>query len=153
MKKFISFTSLIIFFLILISSGCKKDEEVVTKTPEELLIGTWDVSYFAQVTYLNGVKYEGSESINLLNPGDMTLKIFDDGTGESWTDGALDSSFTWVLNGDIITVTVAGEVPMVIDMTYTVTDTRLLLIGTITDTIESDIYEYTQTIIATRATD
>jgi hypothetical protein len=147
MKKLISLTGLAFFLLALISSGCKKDEKV------NLLIGTWNVSYFSEVTYLNGVKYEGSESINLLNPGDMTLKIFDDGTGESWTDGALDSSFTWVLNGDIITVTVAGEVPMVIEMTYTVTDTRLLLIGTITDTIESDIYEYTQTIIATRATD
>jgi hypothetical protein len=153
MKKLISFTSLIIFFLILISSGCKKDEEVVTKTPEELLIGTWDVSYFAQVTYLNGVKYEGSETIDLIAPGEMTLKILDDGTGEEWENGDLIDTFTWVLNGDIITVTVAGEVPMVMPMTFTVTDTRLLLIGSITTTVAPDTYVYTQTIIASRATD
>jgi hypothetical protein len=83
----------------------------------------------------------------------MTLKILDDGTGEEWEDGDLNDTFTWVLDGDIITVTVAGEVPMEIPMIYTVTDTRLLLIGSITSTVESDTYVYTQTIIADRATD
>jgi hypothetical protein len=153
MKKFISFTGLIIFLLILISSGCKKDEVVVTKTTEELLIGTWDVSYFAQVTYLNGVKEEESESIDLIAPGGMTLEILDDGTGEEWEYGDLNDTFTWVLDGDILTITVAGEVPMVMPMSFTVTDTRLLLIGSITTTYETDTYVYTQTIIADRATD
>jgi hypothetical protein len=153
MKKLISLTGLIILLLALISSGCKKDEEVVTKTTEELLVGTWDVSYFAEVTYLNGEKLGESESIDLLNPGDMTLEILDDGTGEEWEDGALNDTFTWVLDGDILTVTVAGEVPMVMPMTFTVTDTRLLLIGSLTTTVETDTYVYTQTIIADRATD
>jgi hypothetical protein len=145
MKKLISFTGLVIFLLALLSTSCKKDEEV------NLLIGTWNVSYFSQVTYLNGEKYEGSETIDLLDPGDMTLKIFDDGTGEEWEIGALNDTFTWVLDGAVITVTTGGAEPMEIEMTYIVTDTRLVLIGTVTDTIESDIYEYTQTMVATRA--
>jgi hypothetical protein len=150
MKKLISFTGLLIFFLILISSGCKKDEEV------NLLIGTWNVSQFSQVTYLNGVKQEGSESIDLLDPGDMDLMIFDDGTGEAWQADTLNRSFTWVQNGETLTVTLAPsgvEPQMVMPMTYTVTNTTLLLIGSITSTGESGTYVYTQTIIADRATD
>lgn len=146
MKKFISFTGLIIFFLILISSGCKKDEEV------NLLIGTWSVSYQSTVLYKNG-EYFSSDTIKLLNPGEMDLKIFDGGTGEEWENGTLNDTFTWVLNGDILTVTVAGDPPMVMEMTYTVTDKKLLLIGTMTQTVETDTYIWTQVIIANRATD
>lgn len=144
MKKLISFTGLVLFLLTLITSSCKKDEEV------NLFIGTWNVRNQSTVVYLNNEKY--SESINLFNPGDMILKIFEGGTGEHWQDGVKDQTFTWVLNGDTITVTLDDEANTVMAMTYTITDTRMILMVDQTQTIGSDTYVMNMTIIADRAT-
>lgn len=142
MKRLISLTGLAFLLLALLTSSCKKDEV-------NLLIGTWNVSYQSTITYRNGTN--AADTINLFNPGDMVIKIFTGGTGEEWEKGTLHDSFTWVLNGDAINVTLTGQ-EMVMEMNYTVTDKKLLLIDTITTTVGSDTYVTTMTIIADRAT-
>jgi hypothetical protein len=143
MKKLISFTGLIIFFLALVSSSCKKDEEV------SLFVGIWNVRSESMVVYLNNEKY--SETIDLYDPGDMVLKIFDGGTGEHWTGDVKDQNFTWVLSGNTITVTLDDEDNTVMAMTYTVTDTRMILMIDQTSIEGSDTYVMNMTIIADRA--
>jgi hypothetical protein len=142
MKKLISFTGLIIFFLALISSSCKKDEEV------SLFVGIWNVRSQSMVVYLNSEKY--NETIDLYDPGDMVIKIFDGGTGEHWLDGVKDQNFTWVLSGDTITVTLDDEDNTVWKMAYTVTDARMILVMEETDVLGSDTYFMNMTIIADR---
>jgi hypothetical protein len=142
MKKLISFTGLIIFFLALVSSSCKKDEEV------SLFVGTWNVRSQSMVVYLNNEKY--SETIDLYDPGDMVIKIFEGGTGEHWLDGVKDQNLTWVLSGDTITVTLDDVDNTVMAMTYTVTDTRMILMIDLTDIVGSDTYVSNMTIIADR---
>lgn len=143
MKRLISFTGLAFFLLALTTSSCKKDKV-------NLLIGTWNVSYQSVLTYLNGE--QANDTTNLFNPGDMIIKIFDGGTGEEWEKGTLHDSFTWILNGDVIDVTLNGQ-ETAMEMAYTVTEKKLLLIDKVTTTLGNDTYVTTMTIIADRATD
>jgi len=103
MKKFFSLTGAVIAVLALITISCEK-------TPEELLIGKWEVQYVDINGYVNNVLV--IDSTANYDPGEMQLEFFDGGTGKEYENGDLNDTFTWAVNGDKVTVTVSGSDPM-----------------------------------------
>jgi hypothetical protein len=103
MKKIFSFTSIVIAAIALITISCEK-------TPEELLIGKWEVQYVDVMGYVNNVLV--IDSTATYDPGEMQLEFFEGGTGKEYENGDLNDTFTWVVNGDKVTVTVSGSDPM-----------------------------------------
>jgi TRAP-type C4-dicarboxylate transport system substrate-binding protein len=140
MKRLISFTGLAFFLLALTTSGCKKEEV-------NPLFGTWDVNYLSTVTYRNAEKL--NETVNLLTPGDMTIKIFSGGNGEEWEQGTLNNSFSWTSKGDSLFITVIDQ-ESVMNMSYAVTDTKLLLTSEETSAGDGGDNVTTTNIIADR---
>ena len=103
MKKFFSLTGAVIAVIALITISCEK-------TPEELLIGKWEVQSVHIQGYANNVLL--LDSIATYDPGDMQLEFFEGGTGKEYENYELNDNFTWVVNGDKVTVTVSGSDPM-----------------------------------------
>jgi len=142
MKKLFSLTGLIVFLLAFSIIGCKKD-----KTPEELIIGKWNAVSEAWTDYEDGVKTD--EGTDTYDQNEMALEFSDNGTGKVYYDNQVGDTFTWEMNGDVLTVIIPGEDPE--EMGFTVNEDDLTLTMTYEETYDGVVYKYVSDLYLTRA--
>jgi hypothetical protein len=138
MKKLVSSISLVFILFALTTVSCKKDKD---KTPEELLIGYWDVTSLRTVEYTNGVKTD-DVSINL-STGDIAVEFLANGTVTIIEDGTPGDPSDWDMDGDVLTID--GD-----EVDYTVSETTLTFSMEI-EFEDGESYRYVYTITATRS--
>jgi hypothetical protein len=109
MKKLFSLTSLIFIAIALITVSCEK-------TPEELLIGKWEVQSVNVKLYINNVLQD--EATEPYDANEMVIEFLEGGTGKEYEDNVLNDTFGWSVNGDKITITFIDEDPQ--DVTFSV---------------------------------
>ena len=93
MKRLILFP---IVFMALITS-CKKDTPL-----SEAIIGKWDVVSVTQVTYSNSVKQDLYTAY--LKDNEEAYEFASSGTAIYYKDGDVYGTFSWTLNGNIMTI-------------------------------------------------
>jgi hypothetical protein len=91
MKKSISVSGLLIMFLIINSTSCKKDNTI--QSLDEQIIGKWDVQSIQQVSYEDDVKV--SETTVYLKKDELSFQFAEGGTGIQYQDGEIAGVFTW----------------------------------------------------------
>jgi hypothetical protein len=142
MKRLFSLAGLTFIFLALITGGCEKPLD-------EAIIGKWEVQ-FQKIQGFSGETMV-VEEIDTMETNEMVIEIIDDGTGKTWKFDELDSEFTWVLEGTMTTVTVAGDTPQVMEFETTIKKKTLTLVWTVTQTkSKAEIDKMKMIIIAHR---
>lgn len=131
MKQTICVTGSILFLIALSFTSCEK------KTPEELLIGKWNMESEHYIDYEDGVKTD--EDTNDYDPGEGAISFLDDGTGKIYEDGVVEDTFTWEINGDILTVSMPGQ--GVMEMDFTVSENDLTLTYSNEGTLEGIVFK------------
>lgn len=115
--KRLSFIPVLIIFLSLFSTSCKKE-----KSAEELIIGKWNVQDFTEVIYVGGIKTESYTYY--LQPEELQFQFIDDGSGINYKDGDIDFAFEWTIDNDTLTL-INGESR--IEYSFTVDEGTLIL--------------------------
>jgi len=122
MKKLFSLTSLIFIAIALITVSCEK-------TPEELLIGKWEVKSLNVKLYLNNVLQD--EATEPYEANAMVIEFLEGGTGKEYEDNVLNDTFGWSVNGDKLTITFIDEDPTEVtfsvgedDLTFSMTESE-----------------------------
>jgi hypothetical protein len=83
-------------FLVLVTS-CKKETPL-----SEAIIGKWNVISKTQVTYINSVKQDLYTAY--LKDNEEAYEFASSGTAIFYKVGVVYGTFTWTLNGDIMTI-------------------------------------------------
>jgi len=117
MKKTFCVTGSILFLIALSFTSCEK------KTPEELLIGKWNMKSEHYIAYQDGVKTD--EDTYDYDPGEGAFLFLNDGTGKIYEDGVVEYTFTWEINGDVLTISSFEQ--GVTEMDFTVSENDLTL--------------------------
>jgi hypothetical protein len=122
MKKLFSLTSLIFIAIALITVSCEK-------TPEELLIGKWEVKSLNVKLYLNNVLQD--EATEPYEANAMVIEFLEGGTGKEYEDNVLNDTFGWTVNGDKLSITFIDEDPQEVtfsvgedDLTFSMTESE-----------------------------
>jgi hypothetical protein len=143
MKKTFYLTGLIMFLLAFSIVSCEKD-----KTPEELLIGKWNMVSEHYIDYEDGVK--SGEDTYTYDPGEGAIEFLNGGTGKIYEDGVVQETFSWEVNGDVLTITETGTVGYYINMDFTVSETDLTLKFSDEETYDGVVYKTETEIILSR---
>jgi len=141
MKKTISVTGSILFLLVLSFTSCEDK-----KTPEELLIGKWNLESEHYIDYEDGVKTD--EDTYDYDPGEGAISFLDDGTGKIYEDNVVEDTFTWEIDGDILVISAPGDDD--INMDFTVSESELTLKFSYEDTFEGIVYKVVTELILSR---
>ena len=139
MKKLFSFTSLIFLVLALITVSCEK-------TPEELLIGKWEIQSLNLKIYANNVLQDQATETYTAN--EMVLEFLEGGVGKEYADNVLSSTFAWAVDGDVCTITYTGDEAF--DVTFTVDEDNLTFSMEETETDGGTVYKYVMTFTGKR---
>jgi hypothetical protein len=83
-------------FLVLVTS-CKKETPL-----SEAIIGKWNVISKTQVTYINSVKQDLYTAY--LKDNEEAYEFASSGTAIFYKGGVVYGTFSWTLNGDIMTI-------------------------------------------------
>jgi hypothetical protein len=142
MKKLLSLATLIIISIALTTVGCKKK-----KDQDYSFLGVWNMNSQTEKTYINGTLDE--QNTYTFDPGEMVIKLFDDGTGEEWEDGILNDEFDWEVDGNTISVDIDGDF---MDLTWSVSGNTLTMTMEEEEEYEGDTYRYVRTMVATKVT-
>jgi hypothetical protein len=143
MKKIFYVTGSILFLLALSLTSCEDE-----KTPEELLIGKWDMESEHYTEYTDGVKTD--ENTYTYDPGEEAIEFLEGGTGKIYEDGVANETFSWEISGDILTVTEPGDEDEPMDMDFTVSETGLTLEFSSEETFEGVVYKSEAELILSR---
>ena len=142
MKKIFCVTASSLFLLALSLTSCEDE-----KTPEELLIGKWNMDSEHYTSYENGVKTD--EGTYYYDPGEGAIQFLEGGTGKIYEDGVVEDTFSWEINGDILAITETGGTEA-IDMDFTVSESKLTLKFSYEETWEGDVYKEESELILSR---
>jgi hypothetical protein len=107
MKNFISYATLVIFLIALITTSCKKDPEFV---------GKWEVQSSHVDRYVNNVFVK--DTVETYSPGVLWIEFKDKDSkiGVLHENGASDP-FSWSVSGSIITVRFANQCALYLEYT------------------------------------
>lgn len=72
------------------------------------------------------------EDIDTMETNEMVIEIIEGGTGNTYSYDDLEDEFTWVMDGNMITVTVAEDPPEVMEFEATIKKKTLTLVWTVT---------------------
>ena len=123
MKNLIFCTRLVVILIALTTSSCEKD-----KTPEELLIGKWEIQFLHKIAYVDDI-FLGDTTI-YYDPGDAWIKFNDDKTGGTYFFGPGPNDFKWSVNGDNITINFTTGDKNTVVLTFAVSETTLSWVAT-----------------------
>lgn len=123
MKRLFFSTGLTIILLALITGGCEKPID-------EAILGKWEVE-FQTTQYWSGETMV-DEDIDTMETNEMVIEIIEGGTGNTYSYDDLEDEFTWVMDGNMITVTVAEDPPEVMEFEATIKKKTLTLVWTVT---------------------
>jgi hypothetical protein len=138
MKKIVSF--LMFFFLIVANTGCEKE-----KALKDLVVGKWEIKSQTMVSYKNNVKT--GELTDYLDANEQTIEIFSDGTGNHYSAGVVDDTFTWTLEGSTMTVVLTSDT-MVLEVSVSGDTMNYTITETIVD--GADTYKTVMTVVTNR---
>lgn len=141
MKKTLWLTGAILLFMALSFTSCEDD-----KTPEELLIGMWDMESEHWTDYEDGVQVD--EDTYDYDEGEGAISFLEGGTGKIYDEGEVDDTFTWEVSGDILTISAPGEDD--IDMDFSVSESKLTLKYSYEETYEGVVYKEEMELILSR---
>jgi len=133
MKKLFCVTGSVLFLLALSLTSCEDE-----KTPEELLIGKWNMETEHYTSYEDGVKTD--EETYTYDPGEGAIQFLEGGTGKIYEDGVVQDTFSWEINGDILAITETGS-SISINMDFTVSESKLTLRFSYEETWEGVVYK------------
>ncbi len=86
-------TAFLLCILFLSLSGCEEK-----KTPEEVLIGTWNIKSVRTIEYHNETKtYDDTHNYN---PNEFAIQFLENGIGKVYMDGVVVDSYAWSFNAD-----------------------------------------------------
>jgi hypothetical protein len=141
MKKLFSLTTLIVAVIALITTGCEK-------TPEELLIGKWEVQSMDLKLYIDNVLEESATET--YDPNEMVLEFLDGGSGKEYSSGTQVDTFNWTVNGDKLTLTYTGEDPVEVKFSVGENSLEVTMEESETDSETGDVYKMVMVIKADR---
>lgn len=139
MKKLFSFTTLIFLVLALLTVSCEK-------SPEELLIGKWEIQTLNFKTYENNVLQDQETETYTAN--EMVLEFLEGGSGKEYSDNVLTSTFSWAVDGDICTISNPGEEPF--DLNLSVGEDNITFSMEESETDGGIVYKYVMTFSGKR---
>lgn len=139
MKKLFSFTSLIFLSLALITVSCEK-------SPEELLIGKWEIQTLTVKVYENNVLQD--QASDSYEANEMVLEFLEGGAGKEYSDNVLIDTFGWSVNDDVCTITYTGDEPF--EVSLSVDEDKLSFSMEESETDGDIVYKYVMTFSGRR---
>jgi hypothetical protein len=91
-------------FLLILMNSCK--DEVNDKTPEELLLGRWEMVSEEYTEYIYGMIR--SRNIRNYEVNQFVIEILLNGEGKFYSYGALEGSILWEIDVDSIILNISG---------------------------------------------
>jgi hypothetical protein len=110
----------------LISTGCEK-----VKTPEELLVGKWEIQFLHIASYVDNVFH--GDSTAYYDTGDAWIEYKDNKTGKVYFKDFQNDEFTWSVEGDIITLDFTTGDQNTTHLAFSVSDTQLTWYSTMNE--------------------
>jgi hypothetical protein len=120
-----TFVLLFVFFGF-IATGCKKE-----KTPEEMLVGKWEIQFLHTVSYVDNVFL--GDSTAYYDTGDAWIEYKDNRTGKVYFKDVQNDEFTWSVEEDIITIDFTTGNQNTVYLTFSVSDTQLTWYSTMNE--------------------
>jgi len=112
--------------------SCEKEKPLA-----EAIIGRWELQTVKQVTYEDEVKV--SELIVYSKPDEMEIQFAEGGSGIMYTKGNISSVFTWILEGNMVTLTGGTET---LEWTVSVDEDTIVWSYTESEVINNVSYKY-----------
>jgi hypothetical protein len=144
MKKSLSVSGLLILFLIIISTSCKKDNTI--QSLDEQIIGKWVVQSIQQVSYEDDVKV--SETTVFLKTDELSFQFADGGTGIQYQDGEVAGVFTWEITDGTMHIDGGDQV---LEWAVTIENNILVWSYPETEVVDGITYKYVYFYSAIRA--
>jgi len=124
--------SLLSGLLLMTLISCEKEKPLA-----EAIIGRWELHTVKQVTYEDEVKV--SELIVYSKPDEMEIQFAEGGSGIMYTNGNISGVFTWILEGNMVTLTGGTET---LEWTVSVDEDTIVWSYTESEVINNVSYKY-----------
>lgn len=124
--------SLLSGFLLMTLISCEKEKPLA-----EAIIGRWELQTVKQVSYEDEVKV--SELIVYSKPDEMEIQFAEGGSGIMYTNGNISGVFTWILEGNLVTLTGGTET---LEWTVSVDEDTIVWSYTESEVINNVSYKY-----------
>lgn len=124
--------SLLSGLLLMTLISCEKEKPLA-----EAIIGRWELQTVKQVTYEDEVKV--SELIVYSKPDEMEIQFAEGGSGIMYTNGNISGVFTWILEGNMVTLTGGTET---LEWTVSVDEDTIVWSYTESEVINNVSYKY-----------
>jgi hypothetical protein len=119
------------------------------KPLDEAIIGKWEVEFQKTQAFIGETMM--AQEIDTMEANERVIEILEDGTGNTYTYGNLEDTFTWVLDGTMTTVTITGDTPEIMEFETSIKKNTLTLEMTILEIgTKADYDKYKMIIIAHR---